>query len=598
MVSQRDKSADLTALTAGSRDCSLGSFAFAGWLRLRRFLKDQSGQSIVMVVISASAILTMVLSSAEVGHVYYAHRQLVTSTNEATLAGAQAMSDALTSTSSNGAYSAAVTAAVKLYSSVSGQLNASNFLTNDKISTQTLYCSSTMSQAPFYVECQTPPGGTTGYNAITVTQTATVPLWFGGLVGKPSMTFSATASAAMKGGSDIPYNLAIIMDTTSSMTSTIPGDKDCTTSQISCAVQGLEVMLQTMDPCAQNTTCSASTPYVDDVALFVFPAAAYSSTGNYKPEYCGTGGSTVPYNFVNVTTGTNQNLAMESAGTDAGAYEVIPFNDVYKTSDTSGLAVASALAQAVGATGSGCSGLSAPGGQGTFYAQVIYAAQAALVQQQGSNSSSKNVMIILSDGDATACNTQANSAAGGNNSCSSSKSQIISQNCPALNASGACTSATATTGTVSCPTGGCTGTPLNGTGSATTNPAGYKSPTYPSALGECGQAVQAAQLATAAGTQVYTIGFGSETSGCATDGTYTTVSGSTDGAEAWPSGPYSRTPCNAIAAMASDVNHFYSDNSGGCPALSPANANFTSLAQIFQAIVNGLSTPRMIPNGT
>ncbi|MGA2909470.1 MAG: hypothetical protein ABSE36_17340, partial [Terracidiphilus sp.] len=60
------------------------------------------------------------------------------------------------------------------------------------------------------------------------------------------------------------------------------------------------------------------------------------------------------------------------------------------------------------------------------------------------------------------------------------------------------------------------------------------SPTYPSALGECGQAVKAAQLATAAGTVVYTIGFGSETTGCTTDETYTTTASSTDGAEAWP----------------------------------------------------------------
>ncbi len=605
MVSQRDKSADLTALTADSGDCSQRSFASASWLRLRKFLKDQSGQSIVMIVISTSAILTMVVSSAEVGHVYYAHRQLVTSTNEATLAGAQAMSDALTSTSSNGAYTAAVKAAVKQFSSVSGQLNASSFLTNDTIATQSLYCSSTMSAAPFYVECQTPPGGTTGYNAITVTQTATVPLWFGGLVGMPSMTFSATASASMKGGSDIPYNLAIIMDTTSSMTSTIPGDKDCTTSQISCAVQGLEVMLQTMDPCAQNTTCSSSTSYVDDVALFVFPAAAYSSTGNYKPEYCGTGGSTVPYNFVNVTTSAAPaGLGMESTGTDAGQYEIIPFNDTYKTTDTSGLAVASALAEAVGASGSGCTGLSAPGGQGTYYAQVIDYAQAQLVAQQITYPTSKNVMIILSDGGATACNTQTSTG----NDCSngSTKSQIIAQNCPALTSAGKCTSATATTGTVSCPTGGCTGTPLNGTGTSTSNPAagtgnsctgGYNCAAYPSALGECGQAVSEAQKATAAGTAVYTIGFGSETSGCATDQSYT-LTGLANGAETWPGGLYSRTPCNAIAAMASDVNHFYSDNSGGCPALSPANANFTSLAQIFQAIVNGLSTPRMIPNGT
>jgi len=566
--------------------------------QIRRLIKSEQGQSVVMVVITASAILTMAVSSVEVGHVYYANRQLVTSTNEATLAGAQAMSDALLNTSSSGAYTAVVTAAVQQFSSATGGLNASSMLSGDQITTQTLFCASTMTKAPFYVECQTPPGSTTGYNAITVTQTAKVNLWFGGLVGMSSMNLSATATAAMKGGSDIPYNLAVILDTTSSMTSTIPGDKDCTTSQISCAVAGLEVMLQTMDPCAQNTTCSSSTPYVDDVALFVFPPAAYSSTGNYKPEYCGTGGSSVPYNWINVTTGANQNLAIESTGTDAGAYEVIPFNDVYKTSDTSALAVASALAEAVGASGSGCTGLSAPGGQGTFYAQVIYAAQAQLVTQQASNPTSKNVMIILSDGDATACNMQANSAAGGNNSCNSSKSQMIAQNCPAVNSSGACTSATATTGTVSCPTGGCTGKPLNGTGTATTNSTGYKSPTYPSALGECGQAVKAAQLATAAGTVVYTIGFGSETTGCTTDETYTTTASSTDGAEAWPSGPYSGTPCNAIAAMASNVNTFYSDNSGGCPALSPANANFTSLAQIFQAIVNGLSTPRMIPNGT
>jgi hypothetical protein len=543
--------------------------------QLRRLIKSEQGQSIVMVVITASAILTLAVSSAEVGHVYYAYRQLVSSTNEATLAGAQAMSDALLNTSSSGAYTAEVTAAVKQYSSVTGQLNASNMLSGDQIASQTLFCASTMTKAPFYVECELPPGSTTGYNAITVTQTAKVNLWFGGLIGMPSMNLSATASAAMKGGSDIPYNLAVIMDTTASMQDTIKNNKDCTTSQISCAVQGLEVMLENMDPCAQNTTCTSSTPYVDDVAVFVFPApSATYSANDYKSEYCGSGVHSVPYNFVNVTPGSSQNLNMESTGTDAGDYEIIPFNDVYKTTDTSSLAVASALAEAVGASGSGCTGLSAPGGQGTYYAQVIYTAQAALVAQQLSNPSSQNVMIILSDGDATACASGANTTAGGCNS----GNNIVAENNPSCGSKG----------------GSC----LNGTGTKTSNPTGYQSPTYPSALGECGQAVQQAQLATAAGTVVYTIGFGSETSGCTTDKTYTTSSGSTDGAEAWPSGSYATTPCNAIAAMASNVNTFYSDNSGGCPALSPANANFTSLAQIFQAILTGLGKPRMIPNGT
>jgi Flp pilus assembly protein TadG len=548
-----------------------------GFPMLRKFLKDQRGQSAVVVAIAITAITALAATSVEVAHVYYAYQELVASTNQATLAGAQTMGTAILDTASSGAYTAEVTAAVKQYSSVSGELNATSYLQNDAIATQTLYCATTMEGAPNYVECQVPPGGgTTGYNAIKVTQAAKVPLWFGGLIGMKQMNLAYTATAAMKGGTDIPYNLAIIMDTTGSMQSTIRNDKDCTTSQISCAVQGLEVMLENMDPCQLNTACTAGSPYVDDVALFVFPALSTNYSANdYKSDYCGSGSRSVPYNFVDVKNGSSQNLDMESTGTDAGAYEIIPFNDTYKTSDaTQSLAATAALAEAVGYSGSGCNGLSAPGGQNTYYAQVIYTAQAALEQQQTANPNSKNIMIILSDGDATACALNANTAAGGCNSANN----IVAENNPSCIKQGN-----------SC---------LHGTGTKTSNPSGYESPDYPSALGECGQAVQAAQLATAAGTVVYTIGFGSETTGCTSDKTYTITAGSTDGAEAWPSGPYPKTPCNAIAAMASSVNTFFSDNSGGCPTLTPANANFTSLAQIFHAILAGLQHPRLIPNGT
>jgi hypothetical protein len=533
---------------------------------LRRLVREQLGQSAVVVAVTITAITALAATSVEVGHVYYAYQKLVQSTNQAALAGAQAMSNALTSTASSGAYTAAVTSAVKQYSSMSGQLNAISYLANDSIATQTLFCSTTMAASPFNVECQLPPGSTTGYNAIKVTQTAVVNLWFGGLVGMKSMNLAATSTAAMKGASNTPYNLAVIMDTTESMSTTIKGDKDCTTSQIQCAVAGLKAMLGQMDPCQLNTTCSSGTPYVDDVALFVFPAISTNYSANsYKSDYCGGAVQSVPYNFINVTPGSTQNLGMETTtstpNTNAGAYEIIPFNDTYKTSDSASLSISSALAEAVSFSGSGCAGLSAPGGQGTYYAQVIYTAQAALLQQQLANPSSKNIMIILTDGDATA-----------------SGNQIVADNNPTCAKTG----------------GSC----LNGTGTSSTNPTGYESPTYPSALGMCGQAVQAAQLATAAGTIVYTIGFGTETSGCTSDQTYTITSGSTDGAEAWPSGTHAKTPCNAIAAMASNPNTFYSDNSGGCPALSTANENFTSLVSIFNAITTGLTSPRLIPNGT
>jgi len=243
---------------------------------LRRFLREQLGQSAVVVAVTITAITSLAATSVEVGHVYYAYQKLVQSTNQAALAGAQAMSNALTSTASSGAYTAAVTSAVTQYSSVAGKLNAISYLANDSIATQTMFCSSTMAASPFNVECQLPPGGSTGYNAIKVVQTATVNLWFGGLVGMKSMNMVATSTAAMKGASNTPYNLAVIMDTTESMTTVIKGDKDCTTSQISCAVAGLKAMLNAMDPCQLNTTCSSGTPYVDDVALFVFPKLRYN----------------------------------------------------------------------------------------------------------------------------------------------------------------------------------------------------------------------------------------------------------------------------------------------------------------------------------
>jgi hypothetical protein len=48
--------------------------------------------------------------------------------------------------------------------------------------------------------------------------------------------------------------------------------------------------------------------------------------------------------------------------------------------------------------------------------------------------------------------------------------------------------------------------------------------------------------------------------------------------------------------MASGLQFFYSDNGHGC--VSPDNGTATQLNQIFGAITNGLSSPRMLPNGT
>ncbi len=590
---------------------------------LFRFLRDQRGQSAVVLAVGVLVTATLGGAAIEAGHVYYAYERLVASTNASALAAGQAMPNIGTSSTP-----AAGTAYYNLYkysadtASTPSGLNANTLLSGASISVA-FDCSSSVTSS-LNVGCQAPTSGSCGgslstCNVLKVTQTASVNLWFGGLVGVPTMTLKAISYAVMRGGSDTPYNIAVVMDTTNSMTGTAPSGDGCGSgaTQIKCAVSGLKTMLQLMDPCPLNQICPGNSSYVDGVSLFVFPAVTditevksgnTVATGPYDDTTCPTTNPPiVPYAFVNVaTSGKDLTLPSSPSGTSysskyAGTYQVMAFDDGYRNSDSAGtLYSGDGLSSAVGYETSGtCNGLQAPGGEGTYYAQAIYAAQAALANQQSSFPGSKNIMIILSDGDATACNSQAYTADGGNSSCSNGD-QIVAVNCPGVNGSGTCVSAnvsiSGSSTSIGCPPGGCTSTPLNGTGTSTTNHNGYNVATYPSALGECGQAVQAAQASTQAGTTVYTVAMGSQTSnGCLTDQHVTISSGSTYGAESYPGGTYSGQPCNAIAAMASTPNTFYSDNTAGCAALVNNEAQFETIGGIFQAIADNLTNSRLIP---
>jgi hypothetical protein len=72
----------------------------------------------------------------------------------------------------------------------------------------------------------------------------------------------------------------------------------------------------------------------------------------------------------------------------------------FRSSNNGNLNVSSNLVRATGGDASSCAGLQDPGGQGTFYADAIATAQAALAAN--SRAGVQNVMIVLSDGDATA----------------------------------------------------------------------------------------------------------------------------------------------------------------------------------------------------
>jgi Flp pilus assembly protein TadG len=516
---------------------------------LRKLLREESGQTIVLMAFGMFSFIGMAGIAIETGHCYYAYERLVASTNAATLAGAQGLPDTATA-------SANATA----YSSAPGGMNATPLLTNVNV-TPTFLCLATVTNS-LKTPCESSGGDSGGYNAIQVHQTAQVPAWLAELFGVKTFHLSATSTAAMRGGTASTWNIAIVLDTTGSM-----GDRDsgkqCSGTQISCALLGVQALLGDLYPCELGQNCPSSDTYVDDVSLYVFPPVLASTASQ---DYCSGGRGNPTHEYYEVP-------ALPSTWT----YQIVPYSNDYRmTDEATGLNTSSDIVIAAGGSNS-CTGIQAPGGAGTYYAQVIYQAQSDLLAQQTANPGSRDAMIVLSDGDATATVTYNSNSGGGSGhhggysgrggSGSGSSSETVSS-----------TSDLQPSSTDS----------LNGI--EDNNPDSY---TYPSAVGECGQAVVAAQAAANAGTLVYTIGYGAETSGCTTDSSYS-ASVTTNGGS-WGPGD---SPCQALEAMASAPINFFSDDSDGCKATVPSNQAITQLTSIFHQITASLSTPRLIPNGT
>ena len=104
---------------------------------------------------------------------------------------------------------------------------------------------------------------------------------------------------------------------------------------------------------------------------------------------------------------------------------------------------------------------------------------------------------------------------------------------------------------------------------------------YP-ATQECHQAITAAQNAAAAGTTVYSVAYGAESSGCTTD-TSPAI-----------------TPCETMQQIASSPSNFFSDYTatGGTSSCVSASRPTSNLNQIFTQIAEDLTVARLIPNNT
>jgi Flp pilus assembly protein TadG len=312
---------------------------------LRRFHSDEGANIAELTAFSA---IPMSMAAALIviqGQMYNAQQQLQMSANMAALAGASELTTSPTSAVSTATqYSADNTAYGLTPTMVSGY-------------PKTL--------------CVNPDGSSCSgaANAVQVQQQVTIPLYFGGLFGANTTTLTATATAGATGGVGTAADIMIIIDTTASMSDS---DSNCSVTgatRLGCALAGAKTLL------------TAFNPAIEQVGIMAFPGVKNATQAADDYACPGSQPTTVAYN-------------------NSPDYVIVGLSSDYKTSDTATtLNPASNIVKAVGGV-SGCKGLQAPGGFGTFYADAITAAQNTL--NSTGRAGVQKVIILLSDGDANA----------------------------------------------------------------------------------------------------------------------------------------------------------------------------------------------------
>ena len=528
------------------------------------WLQGESGQVLPFFLATLVVLLGMVGLAVDVGHAFYCHRALQQFADAAALAGAGSIRTA--------ADSASAVAQANALSATAGSVNANTSLPSVTMVNgyPVLECLSTLQAQG--MACV----GNVPYNAIQVQEQSVVPMYFAALFGMKTITVTVTSTASVRGGAPSPYNVAVLIDTTLSM---LFPDADCGATEIDCAMQGVQVLLHSLTPCAIGLanctiTYGVAASSVDRVALFTFPDVSTTTTS--RDTSCTTpvpapssgnrywsmaqNGATINFVMPMSPTGATPvtpwsslaqsmaysfpapgalsyvpaqaNFATYPMTTGTATYQITEFLSDYRTSSkATALNSNSSLVQAVGGV-LGCGSMTTPnygGVFGTYYAASIYAAQSALTAQQAAHPGSENVLIIVGDGDSTA-----------------------------PNANGA---------------------------NVVMGPGATGNGQYPSWNGECGQAVVAARFATSQGTLVYSVAYGAAPAGCSSDlaaGSYPNI-----------------TPCTTMEKLASAPQYFYSDyHKSGSGSTCVSGQPVTSLSAIFSSIASGLTTARLIPNET
>jgi len=507
---------------------------------LGRLYHEQNGQALYMVCALLVVLLGMAALAIDIGYAVHAQRELQVCADAAATAGGAAMPNGNVTDPTTVADEYSGDTNKGAVYNIPKDINIS--LVNVTYACVTGTSASNLNMPPCILlstvsTCASSPG----CNAIQVNETTTVNTFFAKLFGFSSITLTATASASASGGGAIPYHIMLVLDTTASMgegtdTGCVSGSGSSYSPE-QCAQLGIQTLLSELAPCQIGVSNCAANQAVDEVGLMVFPGICSDTNSGVTTSNC-PNATTLTDTTANSTyappdytcPSTNPPIAQYNNDPE---YLILGFQSDYRTSDSAGLNWSSSLVDSVGAGTNNC-GVGTPGGVRTFYGGSIVAAQQYLTANH--TSGVQDVMIFLSDGDANSPDM------GGSVKQTVSSSQIAG---------------------------------MNGNLFASTQ--------------ECEQAVNSAAWARkqvqsdGTSTKIYSISYGTETSGCSTDTSPTT------------------TPCDTMSGIASSPlsQYFFSvpqTISGKTSTVCSGAVPITQLNQVFTTIAGDLESARLIPN--
>lgn len=321
--------------------------AFSVFRPLRQFRRDRKGSVLVIFAAAVPVLVGLTGLTVDVGRALAARSALNAQTQAAAMAGAYSMQTANFTEQT-------VTNAISAWT-------AANPVSNITVTstTPTLKCVTSTSNLP---SCNG-----SSPNAVSVAQTATISTYFLKALGRTSFTLASTATAAKAGGTAQPLNVMFVLDASGSMSDR---DYNCTVPGVSyptrfrCALYSIQSVLKVMPTS------------LDKVGLMIFPGPSSQYSPTSHP--CPTQPSSAPYYATNVKYQIGTSLD-DTYNDGAGA-----------------LAGSSPMVQAVGNGTSLSPCVTNKGGQGSYAAEVITKAQAALPAVVPGT---QNVIIFLSDGD-------------------------------------------------------------------------------------------------------------------------------------------------------------------------------------------------------